>query len=455
MQSASGRALEAGLADRRPSGIPFGAATLTLAIPLLCLHGAFQPTVHLHAAGLGVRLRLVDATLVLVAAGAVVEARRGGIVALRHGALVWAAVVAFLLDVAAATFYPLAWTHAYPWRTHLVTAVKYAEYGVLAFATPLAVRRARDLRMIAWALVLVGAAATLVGVLQFAGVHIFRAWPSGGRQPSFVGVDDYGALSAAVYVVGAALVALGSRDARDRTLAVVACLAGGVGMVLSGALASVLGMTIAVVVLAAVAWRTRALTSRRGLALAGLVVVVACGSVFMRSSALGSFARFLGVGRQASSGRVESYSQRWVLDYVGLRIFERRPVLGAGWQAAFDQETYGPVLPAAHRRFPSQPPQAFPSPAHPYGIQNAYVEALAELGIVGALLFAAWIASGLIVGARGALAAPHGLSPPLLGLLFVCVALGVWNGLWFIAGNPFDALLWLGFGLAATTPDAA
>jgi hypothetical protein len=38
---------------------------------------------------------------------------------------------------------------------------------------------------------------------------------------------------------------------------------------------------------------------------------------------------------------------------------------------------------------------------------------------------------------------------PLYGLLWICVALGVWNGLWFIAGAPFDALIWLAFGFAA------
>ena len=41
--------------------------------------------------------------------------------------------------------------------------------------------------------------------------------------------------------------------------------------------------------------------------------------------------------------------------------------------------------------------------------------------------------------------------PPeaLLGLLWLCVVVGVWNGLWFIGGNPFDALIWLAFGFVA------
>jgi len=179
-----------------------------------------------------------------------------------------------------------------------------------------------------------------------------------------------------------------------------------------------------------------------------MTAVVIAGSFFMRSAALGSFARFAGLGHERTTGHVESYSQRWVLDYVGLKIFLRHPVLGAGWQAGFDPATYGPVLPAARRRFPSQPALAFPSPAHPWGIQNAYVEALAELGLVGAALFAAWIVSGFVTAAR--FVRRDSVQPQaFLGLLWLCIALGVWNGLWFIGGNPFDALIWLAFGFAA------
>ncbi len=435
----------------RPAGLPFGAIALAAALPVLFLHAAFQPTAHVHLGRLGVSLRVTDVMLGLIVIGAAADARRG-VSVLRGGLVVWIAAAVFLADVFAATVYPVALGHSYPWRTHVVTAAKYTEYAVIGLAVPLGVRRASELRVVLWSLVLVGAAATVVALFQFSGVAIFRAWPSGGRQPSFVGVDDYGMLSAAVFVVAAIVVGLGASARGDGALASVGGIAGGIGMVLSGALASVLGMLIAVGVLALVARRRRVLEPRRAVTLLAMTVVVLGGSFFMRSSALGNFAGFLGLGGRAQSTRVESYSHRWVLDYVGLKIFERHPVLGAGWQAGFDHAAYGPVLAAAHRRFPSQPPLAFPSPAHPWGIQNAYVEALAELGLVGAALFVFWISSGLAAGARGALAASPGLSPPLVGLLFICVAIGVWNGLWFIAGIPFDALIWLGFGLAATPP---
>jgi O-antigen ligase len=189
------------------------------------------------------------------------------------------------------------------------------------------------------------------------------------------------------------------------------------------------------------------LDARRAIAIGLMALVVLAGSAFMRSSALGAFARFTGIGHADHGRHVESYSHRWVLDYVGLKIFLRHPVLGAGWQSGYDEETYGPVLPAAHRRFPSQPALAFPSPAHSWGIQSAYVEALAELGLVGAVLFAAWVLSGLGTAIRTLRGAVH--REQLLGLLWLCVVLGVWNGLWFIGGIPFDALIWLAFGFAA------
>lgn len=431
-----------------------GALVFAVALPVLFLHASFQPTLNVTLSSTRVQLRLSDLVLVLVVLAAAVAGRREGFGVLGRGAPVWLASAAFLGFIFAATVYPLAWDASYPWKTHLVTAAKYAEYALLAPAVPLLLRRVEDLRALAIVIVGIGVAATSIGLLQFFGVEILHAWPSGGRQPSFVGVDDFGMLSAGVYAVAVAVVAFGTFHPSDRMLAWIAAVAGGLGMVLSGALASVLGALLATGAAALLASRRPGLSPRRLATLAAMAGAVLVGSTFMRSSALGSFANFLGLGQQKASQQVESYSHRWVLDYVGLKIFLRHPVLGAGWQAGYDEQTYTPVLPAAHRRFPSQPALAFPSPQHPWGIQNAYVEALAELGIVGALLFVAWIATGLAVGVRSMLRGPPGLMPAsivVLGVLWICVSVGVWNGLWFIAGIPFDVLIWLGFGLVAST----
>lgn len=423
-------------------------AVFMLALPVLFVHARFQPTVQTRVGSTELQFRLSDLAVLAIAGAAAVSARRHGVSALCRGRPVWVAAVAFLLFILAASFYPLLTDDLYPWRAHLVTAVKYGEYALIAPAVPLVLRRSRDVLLVVVSLVTVSAVATASALLQFFGAGIFSARPAGERQPSFVGIDDLGMLSAAAFAVALAIVAVGPRSRADRIVAWVAGVAGTLGMVVSGALASVLGAVLAAAIAVVATQRLSLLDLRRAGAIGLMTAVVLAGSLLMRTAALGSFVRFAGLGHEEKAGHVQSYSQRFVLDYVGLEIFLRHPVLGAGWQAGYDEETYGPVLHAARRRFPSQPSLAFPSPAHPWGIQSAYVEVLAELGLVGATLFAALIASGLVTAVR---AITRGILQPhaLLGLLWLCVALGVWNGLWFIGGNPFDALIWLAFGFAA------
>jgi O-antigen ligase len=429
-----------------------GVVLLALTLPLLLLHESFQPSLTLSAGGTDVELRLADlGVLAVAAAAAAVAAGRRGRTALRPGLPVWIAAGAFLAFTFVATFYPLAFANAYPWRPHLVTAFKYAEYALLAPSVALLVRRRSDVLLLAVAFTTVSAAATVAGLLQFAGVPILAAWPAGGRQPSFVGVDDFGAVSAAAYAIALAIVAVGPRTRLERRLAWAAGISGGLGIDCAGALAGVLGALLAAAGAALVGRYGRLLSLRRAVALGLMAAVVLAGGILMRGSALHSFANFLGVGEKTEQTQVESYSHRWVLNYVGLRMFAGRPLLGSGWQSGYDEEAYGPYLADAKARFPDQPPLAFPSPQHPWGIQNAYVQALAELGIVGFALFVAMILAGLGKAARTLRRlVPAPTTPALLGLLWLLVAAGMWNSLWLIAGIPFDAVIWLGFGLAAT-----
>jgi hypothetical protein len=58
--------------------------------------------------------------------------------------------------------------------------------------------------------------------------------------------------------------------------------------------------------------------------------------------------------------------------------------------------------------------------------------------------------AGLTVGIRAARRAPPELAAPaLVGILWLLVAAGVWNGLGLVAGIPLDALTWMSFGLIA------
>jgi O-antigen ligase len=137
-----------------------------------------------------------------------------------------------------------------------------------------------------------------------------------------------------------------------------------------------------------------------------------------------------------------------MLVYYGWRVFVDHPVLGAGWEASNDEFTYGPLLPRLHQRFPSTPEIGFPSPAHPYGIQNAYVQMLADLGIVGGVLFMAALLTPLWLAGRRI-----GRAPPaealLLPAMWLLVAMGVLTAIGLVAGIPTDALLWIAAGLCS------
>src|SRR5438874_2597709 len=103
--------------------------------------------------------------------------------------------VAFLAWVLAACLYTLLGSDPYHWRTHLLSGGKFVEYAILGLAVLVLVRRRVDLDVIATALVLWTIPATLVGLLQFAGLNIAGAWPTGHRQPSFLGHEDFAALA--------------------------------------------------------------------------------------------------------------------------------------------------------------------------------------------------------------------------------------------------------------------
>ena len=89
------------------------------------------------------------------------------------------------------------------------------------------------------------------------------------------------------------------------------------------------------------------------------------------------------------------------------------------------------------------PERAFPSPEHPWGVQNAFIQALADLGVLGLVLWLAVFAAAVWLGFTGGPIA-------LVGAVWLLVAMNIWNGVGFFAGIPLGALTWLGCGLAAT-----
>jgi O-antigen ligase len=426
-----------------------GGAVLAAAVPFVYLNVAFQPSVDVGVGSASVTATLAD---VAVLAVIVVAAMRGGYARLRAATLLWATAGAFVAWTFAASLYPRAWNGEYASLTHLVTAAKFAEYALLAPAVALLVRTRRDLDILVATLVVLSVPASAIAVAQYFGLDIFRAWPAGERQPSFLGIHELGSYSAAVLALGLASILWPPRERRARVLATIAVVSGCIGLVLSGAAAAALGALLAAGALVVVGWRRGVLDPRRLAAGAAVVAVFVLGFVAIRSGDIAAFGRFVGAApeNEETATHVQTYAHRTLMMYLGVEMWRDHPVLGVGWQGVREETNWRPHLADAHARFPDQPDEAFPSRAHAYGIDNAFVQALAELGAVGLLLFVAFLATAVVAGFFGALRAPEeSFATALVGFLLVLVAVGTWAGQGLVAGASFDATAWIGVGLVA------
>jgi O-antigen ligase len=220
---------------------------------------------------------------------------------------------------------------------------------------------------------------------------------------------------------------------------------------LAGSVAALAGFAVGALVLALAA-RGRFSPSRRQLgALVALVAVIAVGVTAIRADSLEQFVRFLGVRGDEPPQGVETYSQRTVLGYIGLRIFEDNPLIGVGWQRSARAEVFQPYLADAHERFPDVIELAFPAPGREWGVQNLYIQMLADAGVFGLALLLVVGLAALALAWRAAAQAP-GPWATATGLAVLCALLtiaGEWASLGMVAGIPLQAATCLLFGLAA------
>jgi O-antigen ligase len=438
------------VATRRLASVSLGAVVLAAAIPILFLHVKYQPGFGLGFGGTTIDAYLSDFAALAVVVAAIARGRRDGWAPLRPGRPLWIAVAGFLAWI----FVEVAWGRAhdasYAWQTHGVTAVKFAEYALLAPALPLLIRRARDLVLPLWSMTLWSALATAVGIAQFFGADIFFRGAVGHRQASFVSFADFAALSSATLLIGLVAIAV-PRLALGRRLAAVAIVSGILGTIVAGAMASVLGLGTALVALAMVLLVRREIDPRRAAAVAAVALVVVAGAVAIRGTDLNAFARFVGAkpasaGEQA--GKVQTYAHRTLLAWIGFEIWKDNPVLGVGWEGSSEPSSFEPYLGRAHERFPNEPALAFPSAQSRYGVQNVWIQALADLGVIGLLLWVAVFATALWTGGKAAVRL--GAGPALLGVTWTALLIWLWTAQGYFAGIPLDALTWVAFGLAAT-----
>jgi len=406
------------------------AALLALAIPFLFLHIKYQPGVRVPLGSTHLGLELSDLAVVVVAVSALREGLREGFAALRPALALWISSAALLLWIFVRS----------ESLTHFVTAAKFAEYALLAVSAPLVLRRRADWELVAAAVVAWSVAATVFGLVQFLGADIADAWAAGRRQPSFLGHSDFAALSALTLGIGFAGVLLARRG-----VGWVAVASGGLGLILSGATAGLIGIVAAAAALLYVISQRRRLAARDFAVTGTVVAVVAGGVLVLRAGDFEHFLRFLHLkGRETQSANIQTYSHHALLAYIGYRIWRDHPIAGAGWQASTEPETVDPVLPAAYKEFPDVSPLAFPTREHEWGVQNAYVQAAADLGLIGLVLWLAPFALALVLALRAN-------APPGAAAVFtILAAMGIWGGQGLVAGIPLDAVTWLGFGLAAT-----
>jgi O-antigen ligase len=423
------------------AGVSAEALVLAAAIPILFIHLRYEPKFHIAAGSTTVGVELSDfAVLAVVVAGVVAGVRRG-FAPLRRGRALWLSAALYFAWVGIDILIPLG-SGGYPAAKHTVTAAKFLEYALLAPAVVLILRARAELRLVFLVVTAWSALASAVGVAQFFGANIFVSGATGGRQLSFLGFHDFASLSAAALMLGAATIAL-PRFELDRTVGWVAAIAGAVGVVLSAAIAAVFGIVAASAALLGVALISRTFDPRRLAIAAAVVTVAVIGAVGMRSSDLGHYLGFLKTEKHKQAG-VESYAHRTVLAYIGYRIWRDHPVTGVGWEASGDPSQFLPYVPAARRKFPNEPALAFPTADRRYGVQNFYVQTLADLGIVGFLLIA-----GVFLSATWLAARRIGSTAAVIALLWTLTVAGLWIAQGVVAGIPLDALTWLTFGLAA------
>ena len=427
-----------------------GALVLACALPFLFLHKNYQPDLALGISSTALDVRLSDVAALAVVIAAIVAAARSGLSPLRAARALWLAGALLLCWLALETVRPAS-VHDDLFASHVVTAFKLGEYALLALAVPLLVRRVEDLTIVLGAAVLWSALATAVATAQFFGLDVFEAWNPGWRQPSFLGHHDFASLSAIAVSLAAAGIVAGRKRMPLAALFFVALLAGSLGLVIAGSVTAAAGFALGALVLALAARKRFSPSPRRLLALGAVVVLVAAGISAVRADSLADFMRFLGVRGQETPAGVESYSQRTVLAYIGLRIFEDHPLVGVGWQRSDRPAVFDPYLVDAHKRFPDVVALAFPSAEHPWGVQNLYIQMLADAGVVGLVLMLAVGAVGLTLAWRTAnhASTPWAVGVGLLALCGLLTVAGVWGSLGIVTGIPLQAATSLFFGLVA------
>lgn len=326
-----------------------------------------------------------------------------------------------------------------------VAAGKFVELAVLSVATVVVIRRGEHVWLLVWALLGMNVAADVSALHGF--VRNFNA-----RQPSFLGEHDLAALSTMTLSIWFAQLYVGA--GRRRRLTQACGVAGVVGITLGAALASLIGVYLAVAALALVA-RTRREFDAPKLALTiGVLAVITAAVLNLRADNLGFLRAWFGTHETNAASQPEpgAWSQRLIFAYIGGRVFEAHPVTGTGWYPELPPKEYARFLPDARHRFPDQPAHYFPPPDGRFIPQMAYDQVVYELGLLGALVFLilglATVRQSIRAGRRWPPEDPEPLAA-YVAPSWTASMVGVLAGIGLFGGATVSVLFWLTLGIAA------
>ncbi|MEA2191410.1 MAG: hypothetical protein QOI73_1531 [Solirubrobacteraceae bacterium] len=317
----------------------------------------------------------------------------------------------------------------------LTSWLRIVQAAVLAFLASRLLTTPRAIRTAFTGLVAGG----LVLVAQM----IFEVVTKGGnplvdRFGGPVNEDSAGLVAAVLLVVGVAYPALSSR------VRVSSVVAGLLGLFLAKSIGALLSVAVVVGALAATGTMSSAgaVKALRASVAVGVAAILGFGVLHSaRSEALPNSSRF------GSS----TISHRIVVGAAGLELFAQHPLAGAGWQRSASPEGIGDeeINARLRARFPQVAPYFYPDVALA-SVHNAYIQVLAELGMLGGVLVLVFLV--LLVQAARRLLREHGTDDDSHAALVTVIAVVGLVLLWWnenpLYGGQFEMISFaLAFGV--------
>jgi O-antigen ligase len=257
-----------------------------------------------------------------------------------------------------------------------VSWARVVETVLIGFLAAQFVRDRRDVTLILAAVAVAALVAVVWSLVQ--GVEN-SGGGLGDRNAGVLNPNTLGLVSGLLFLL-AVFPALSRSFLLRVPLAVVACL----GLVQARSVGSLLGTCVALALgLALTFGTTRGVGSVRAVTVA-LMLVAGLAGAFVATALIRP--DNLPTSKDFSTG---SGGHREVLAVAGLEVAARNPVIGVGWRRSQQSEIIGArdIDIALRKRFKDTPNHFFPSVVAA-SVHNAYVQVLADLGLVGFGLFA-------------------------------------------------------------------